>query len=341
MRQYIIRRLLLIIPTMIGVTMLVSLLTQLLPGDFIDVMLADHVGAGEDKERIRAQWEEQLGWNDPWIVQYGNWLWRALQGDLGTSFIGSFQTVVEEIEHRVPVTLELGVLALIVGVAIALPVGIISAIRQDSALDYVIRGGAILALSVPGFWLAVLTIRIIFPELGLPPLPLIYQTPGENLAENLRQLYVPAIILGIGLAGPVMRLTRGEMLEVLRQDYVRTARAKGLQENAVIVRHAMRNALIPVLTLIGLSASILVGGSVIMESIFTLPGMGLRMITALKDRDIPVVMGIMVVIALVVILANLVIDIAYSLVDPRIRYNCPTRLLAPSALVTRMTEGER
>lgn len=321
MRQYIVRRILLIIPTMIGVTMLVSLLTQLLPGDFIDVMLADHVGQGEDREAIRAEWEEQLGWNDPWIVQYGNWLWRALQGDLGTSFIGSFQTVVEEIEHRVPVTLQLGVLALIVGVAIALPVGIISAIRQDSLLDYVIRGGAILALSVPGFWLAVLTIRIVFPELGLPPLPLIYQTPGENLAENLRQLYVPAIILGIGLAGPVMRLTRGEMLEVLRQDYVRTARAKGLQENAVIVRHAMRNALIPVLTLIGLSASILVGGSVIMESIFTLPGMGLRMITALKDRDIPVVMGIMVVIALVVIVANLVIDIAYSLVDPRIRYN--------------------
>ena len=321
MRQYIIRRLMLIVPTMIGVTMLVSLLTQLLPGDFIDVMLADHVGAGEDKERIRAQWEEQLGWNDPWIVQYGNWLWRALQGDLGTSFIGSFQTVVEEIEHRVPVTLQLGVLALVVGVAIALPVGIISAIKQDSALDYVIRGGAILALSVPGFWLAVLTIRIVFPELGLPPLPLIYQTPGENLGENLRHLYVPAIILGIGLAGPVMRLTRGEMLEVLRQDYVRTARAKGLQENAVIVRHAMRNALIPVLTLIGLSASILVGGSVIMESIFTLPGMGLRMIVALKDRDIPVVMGIMVVIALVVIVANLVIDIAYSLVDPRIRYN--------------------
>ena len=321
MRQYIFRRILLIIPTMIGVTMLVSLLTQLLPGDFIDVMLADHVGQGEDREAIRAQWEEQLGWNDPWIVQYGNWLWRALQGNLGTSFIGSFQTVVEEIQHRIPVTLELGVLSLIVGVAIALPVGIISAIKQDSPLDYVIRGGAILALSVPGFWLAVLTIRIIFPELGVPPLPLIYQTPGENLAENLRQLYVPAIILGIGLAGPVMRLTRGEMLEVLRQDYVRTARAKGLQENAVIIRHAMRNALIPVLTLIGLSASILVGGSVIMESIFTLPGMGLRMITALRDRDIPVVMGIMVVIALVVIIANLVIDIAYSLVDPRIRYN--------------------
>ncbi len=321
MRQYIFRRILLIIPTMIGVTMLVSLIAQLLPGDFIDVMLADHVGQGEDVEEIRAKWEEELGWNDPWIVQYGNWLWRLLQGDLGTSLIGAFQTVNEELKTRIPVTLELGVLSLIVGVAIALPVGIISAVRQDSAIDYLMRGGAILALSIPGFWLAVLIIRVIFPQLGLPSLPLLYSDPTENLAENLRQMYIPAIILGIGLAGPVMRLTRGEMLEVLRQDYVRTARAKGLQENSVIVRHAMRNALIPVLTLIGLSASILVGGSVIMESIFTLPGMGLRMITALKDRDIPVVMGIMVVIAIVVIVANLLIDIAYSLVDPRIRYN--------------------
>lgn len=321
MRQYIFRRILLIIPTMIGVTMLVSLIAQLLPGDFIDVMLADHVGQGEDVQEIRDKWEEELGWNDPWIVQYGNWLWRMLQGDLGTSLIGAFQTVNEELQTRIPVTLELGVLSLIVGVAIALPVGIISAVRQDSALDYLMRGTAIMALSVPGFWLAVIIIRIIFPQLGLPSLPLLYSDPTENLAENLRQMYVPAIILGIGLAGPVMRLTRGEMLEVLRQDYVRTARAKGLQENSVIVRHAMRNALIPVLTLIGLSASILVGGSVIMESVFTLPGMGLRMITALKDRDIPVVMGIMVVIAIVVIVANLLIDIAYSLVDPRIRYN--------------------
>lgn len=321
MRQYIFRRILLIIPTMIGVTMLVSLITQLLPGDFIDVMLADHVGQGEDVEEIRAKWEEELGWDKPWIVQYGNWLWRLVQGDLGTSLIGAFQTVNEELKTRIPVTLELGVLSLIVGVAIALPVGIISAVRQDSVIDYLTRGGAILALSIPGFWLAVLIIRVIFPQLGLPSLPLLYSDPTENLAENLRQMYIPAIILGIGLAGPVMRLTRGEMLEVLRQDYVRTARAKGLQENSVIVRHAMRNALIPVLTLIGLSASILVGGSVIMESIFTLPGMGLRMITALKDRDIPVVMGIMVVIAIVVIVANLLIDIAYSLVDPRIRYN--------------------
>ena len=321
MRQYIFRRVLLIIPTLIGVTIVVSLLTQLLPGDFIDVMLADHVAGGEDKQEIREKWEEQLGWNKPWIVQYGIWLWNAVQGDLGTSFIGGFQPVTKELESRIPVTLELGVLALLVGVVIALPVGIISAVRQDSFTDYIFRGGAILALSVPGFWLAVIIIRIVFPQLGLPSLPLLYQDPTENLAENLRQMYVPAIILGIGLAGPVMRLTRGEMLEVLRQDYVRTARAKGLKENAVIVRHAMRNALIPVLTLIGLSASILIGGSVIMESIFSLPGMGFRMLVALSDRDIPVVMGIMVVISIVVVVANLVIDIAYSLVDPRIRYN--------------------
>ena len=321
MRTYILRRVLLIILTMIGVTMLFSLLTQLLPGDFIDVMLADHVGQGEDREAYRARLEEQLGWNDPWIVQYGNWLWDAVRGDLGTSFVGSFNTVVEELQDRIPVTLQLGILALIVGVAVALPVGILSAVRQDSLVDYLFRGTAILALSVPGFWIAVLIIRVIFPQLGLPSLPLIYQDPTENLAENMRQMYIPAIILGIGLAGPVMRLTRGEMLEVLRQDYVRTARAKGLREQAVIVRHAMRNALIPVLTLIGLSASILIGGSVIMESIFTLPGMGLRMLVALSDRDIPVIMGIMVMVALVVIVANLLIDIAYSLVDPRIRYN--------------------
>ena len=321
MRQYIFRRVLLIIPTLIGVTIVVSLLAQLLPGDFIDIMLADHVAQGEDLEAIRAEWEEQLGWNDPWIVQYGNWLWDAVRGDLGTSLIGSFNTVIEEMQSRIPVTLELGLLSLVVGVSIALPVGIISAVRQDTPADYIFRGIAILALSVPGFWIAVLIIRVIFPQIGLPPLPLVYQDPTENLGENLRQMYVPAIILGIALAGPVMRLTRGEMLEVLRQDYVRTARAKGLQENSVIMRHAMRNALIPVLTLIGLSASILIGGSVIMESIFTLPGMGLRMLRALKDRDIPVIMGIMVVIALVVIVANLLIDIAYSLVDPRIRYN--------------------
>ena len=321
MRQYILRRVLLIIPTLIGVTIIVSLLAELLPGDFIDIMLADHVGQGEDREAIRAKWEEDLGWNDPWVVQYGNWLWRAVQGDLGTSLIGSFNTVVEEIQTRIPVTLELGLLALLVGVVVALPVGIIAAVRQDTWTDYVFRGTAILALSIPGFWLAVLMIRVIFPQLGLPPLPLVYQDPTESLAENLRQMYIPAIILGVGLAGPVMRLTRGEMLEVLRQDYVRTARAKGLQEQSVIVRHAMRNALIPVLTLIGLSASILIGGSVIMESIFSLPGMGFRMLRALKDRDIPVIMGIMVVIAFVVIVANLLIDIAYSLVDPRIRYN--------------------
>lgn len=321
MRQYLFRRILLIIPTLIGVTMVVSLITQLLPGDFIDVMLADHLGSGEDKEAFRQRIEEELGLDKPWIVQYGNWLWGLIQGDLGTSLIGGFQTVSEELRTRIPVTLQLGLLAMLVGLAIALPVGIVSAIRQDSVIDYVMRGTAILALSVPGFWLAVIIMRIVFPQLGLPSLPLIYSDPTENLAENFRHMYVPAIILGIGLAGPVMRLTRGEMLEVLRQDYVRTARAKGLQENSVVVRHAMRNALIPVLTLIGLSASILVGGSVIMERVFTLPGMGLRMVVALRDRDIPVVMGIMVVIAIVVIVANLLIDIAYSLVDPRIRYN--------------------
>ncbi len=321
MNQYIIRRLLLIIPTLLGVTILVSLLVELLPGDFVDTLLEEYTGQGESVQEFRARIEAQLGLDRPWHERYGDWLWNALQGDLGTSLQGSFRTVNEELQSRIPVTMELGFLALIVGTVVALPVGVISAVRQDSGYDYVLRGLAVLALAVPSFWLAVIVISIVFPKLGLPALPVTYSPPTEDLGENLRKMYVPAILLGVALAGPMMRLTRGEMLEVLRQDYVRTARAKGLQENSVIVRHAMRNALIPVLTVIGLQASLLIGGSVIMESIFNLPGMGLKMIDALKRRDIPIVMGIMVVIALFVIVINLIVDLAYSLVDPRIRYS--------------------
>ena len=321
MNQYIIRRILLIIPTLLGVTILVSLLVELLPGDFVDTLLEEYTGQGESVQEFRARIEAQLGLDRPWHESYADWLWDAFRGDLGTSLQGSFRTVNEELQSRIPVTMELGFLALVVGTVVALPVGVISAVRQDSSADYVLRSLAVLALAVPSFWLAVIVISIVFPTLGLPALPVTYSTPTEDLLDNLRKMYVPAILLGVALAGPMMRLTRGEMLEVLRQDYVRTARAKGLQENSVVVRHAMRNALIPVLTVIGLQASLLIGGSVIMESIFNLPGMGLKMIEALKRRDIPVVMGIMVVIAFFVIVVNLIVDLAYSLVDPRIRYS--------------------
>ena len=321
MRQYIIRRVLLIIPTLLGVTILVSLLVEILPGDFVDTLLEDYTGQGESIQEFRARVEEQLGLGKPWHEAYATWLWNAVQGDFGTSLQGSFRTVWAELGARIPVTMELGILSLFVGTLVAVPVGVYAAVRQDTAGDYVLRSLAVLALALPGFWLAVLIISIVFPRLGLPPLPVEYATPTEDLVENLRKMYVPAILLGTALAGPVMRLTRGEMLEVLRQDYVRTARAKGLRENVVVVRHALRNAMIPLLTILGLQAGLLIGGSVIMESIFNLPGMGLKMIDALKRRDIPVIMGIMVVIALFVIIVNLVVDLLYAVVDPRIRYS--------------------
>ena len=321
MRQYILRRVLLIIPTMLGVTILVSLLVEILPGDFVDTLMEDYTGQGESVQEFRERIEAELGLDKPWHEAYATWLWNALQGDLGTSLQGSFRTVWEELQHRIPVTMELGLLSLIVGAVVALPVGVYAAVRQDTVGDYILRSLAVLALALPGFWLAVIIIAIVFPQLGLPPLPLEYATPTEDLVENLRKMYIPAIILGTGLAGPVMRLTRGEMLEVLRQDYVRTARAKGMQERSVVIRHAMRNALIPVITVLGLQAGLLIGGSVIMESIFSLPGMGLKMVEALKRRDIPVIMGIMVVVALFVVIMNLLVDLTYALVDPRIRYS--------------------
>lgn len=321
MREYVLRRMLLLIPTVIGITIVVTGLVRLLPGDAVDAFADEYRGTEEQIEQVKANLRADLGLDKSFPEQWADWFWSLLNGDMGVSFHGGARTVWQEISDRIPVTAELGILSLIVGLAISLPVGIYSAVRQDSVGDYISRGIAILFLAVPSFWLGTLVISIIFPRLGLPPLPIVYHTPFENLAENLRQMYIPAIVLGVSLAGPVMRLTRAQMLEVLRQDYIRTARSKGLRDRSVINGHALRNALIPVLTLIGLQVSIIIGGSVIMETIFVLPGMGRRMITALGARDTPVVLGLMFVIALVVVAANLIVDLTYSLVDPRIRYS--------------------
>ena len=320
MREYAIRRLLLVVPTIIGITIVVVGLVRLLPGDAVDAFADEYRGTEEEIEEVKANLRAQLGLDRSFPEQWAAWFWSLLQGDLGYSFHGRERTVWRDIRERIPVTFELGVLAMIVGLVIAMPVGIYSAVRQDTTGDYVARGISILFLAVPSFWLAILMISIIFPRLGLPPLPIVYRSPTEDLLENLRQMYVPAIVLGLSLAGPVMRLTRAQMLEVLRQDYIRTARAKGLREGVVINGHALRNALIPVITLVGLQVGVVIGGSVIMETIFVLPGMGKRMLTALGSRDTPVVLGIMFVIAIVVVLANLLVDMTYSVVDPRIRY---------------------
>ena len=331
MRAYIIRRLLLIVPTLFILTILVFFSVRFIPGDAIDAMLGKlgYQAVFLDREAL----EHMLGLDVPVHVAYGRWLgvlptpdWVTgeshfkglLQGTLGESLLGGF-TVEEKIIARLPVTIELGVLAIVIGLMIALPVGIYSAIRQDTAADYVGRSIAIIGLATPNFWLALMV--MIYPAIWwgwAPPMKLIPFT--EDPLGNLGLFIIPSLILGTAASAGTMRLTRTMMLEVVRQDYIRTAWSKGLNERVVVIRHAIKNALIPVVTLVGLQLPILVGGSVIIESIFNLPGAGRLMLSALQDRDYPVVSGVNLFFATVVMANNLFIDLIYPYLDPRVRY---------------------
>ena len=318
MRAYIIRRLLLIIPTLLLLTILVFLSVRFLPGDVIDAMLGrmeyDQPGT-IDREAL----ERMLGLDVPGYVQYVRWLGRIfLHGSLGESLMGR-GAVEEQIIDRLPVTVELGLLAIVIGLVIALPVGIYSAIRQDTAADHAGRSVAIIGLATPNFWLGIMV--MIYPAIWWGWSPRLELIPfSEDPLENLGMFLIPSLILGTASAAAIMRLTRTMMLEVLRQDYIRTAWSKGLRERVVIIRHTIKNALIPVVTLIGLQLPILVGGSVIMENIFNLPGLGRLMLVALNDRDYPLVSGINLFFATAVIAANLITDLFYAFLDPRVRY---------------------
>ncbi len=316
MRAHIIRRLLLVIPTLFILSILVFLSVRFIPGDVIDVMQGRLGGLGQVD---RAALERMLGLDQPVYVQYGRWLGDILlHGSLGRSLMGDW-LVEEKIVGRLPVTIELGVLSIVIGLSIALPVGIYSAIRQDTAVDYAGRSIAILGLATPNFWLALMV--MIYPAIWWgwsPPMRLI--TFSEDPLGNLGMFLIPSLILGTYLAAATMRMTRTMMLEVLRQDYIRTAWSKGLKERVVVVRHAVKNVLIPVVTMIGLQLPILVGGAVIIENIFNLPGLGRLMLVALNDRDFPVVAGINLVFGSAVMGINLMIDLVYAVLDPRVRY---------------------
>ena len=319
MRAYIIRRLLLIIPTLFILSILVFLSVRFIPGDVIDVMVAEmdfYQGWDVDREALM----RMMGLDVPVYVQYGRWMEGIfLHGTLGNSLLGAW-TVEERIIDRLPVTLELGLLAIVIGLLIALPVGIYSAIRQDTAADYVGRSIAIIGLATPNFWLGIMV--MVYPAIWWgwsPPMRLIPFT--EDPLGNLGVFLIPSLILGTATAASTMRMTRTMMLEVLRQDYIRTAWSKGLNERVVIMRHAIKNALIPVVTLIGLQLPILVGGAVIMENIFNLPGLGRLMVNALESRDYPVVSGVNLFFGTAVLGINLMIDMIYPYLDPRVRYS--------------------
>ncbi|MDE0230640.1 MAG: ABC transporter permease, partial [Spirochaetaceae bacterium] len=287
MRAYVVRRLLLLIPTFFLLTILVFLSVRFIPGDAIDILLSRMVmttggGSGIDRPEL----ERRLGLDVPVHVQYGRWMGGILlRGDLGTPMLRP-EPVGELIAGRLPATIELGLVAVVVGVLIGVPIGIYSAVRQDTVGDYVGRSFAIFGLATPNFWLA--TIILVFPAIWWawsPPLRLVRLS--DDPVRHLSMFIVPGLILGTYLAASTMRMTRTMMLEVLRQDYIRTAWAKGLRERLVILRHVIKNALIPVVTLVGLQVPIIVGGSVIMEQMFAIPGLGRLMIDALFDRDYP------------------------------------------------------
>ena len=324
MRNYIIRRVLILIPTLILVSLIIFFLIRLIPGDIIDAMMASP-GA---EEIDRAQVERAMGLDAPALVQYGRWmgLWPQMEGGFDGVLQGNFgeswwkgESVLDLVGNKWPITLELGLLGFLVSQLIAVPVGIVSALRQDKWGDYIARSFAIGCISIPGFWLG--TMVIVMPSIWwgyMPPIMIVRFT--EDPMGNLQMFIIPAIVLGMAMGGQVMRMTRTMMLEVLRQDYIRTAWAKGLRERVVVIRHALKNALIPVITIMGLQVPVMVGGTVIIESIFCLPGMGRLMLHAILQRDQPIVSGIMVILAATIVSVNLVVDLTYGYLDPRVQF---------------------
>jgi len=315
MMTYMVRRILLFIPTLVMVSIIIFGMTRALPGDAVDLMLEDspHVRA-EDREALR----DYFGLNDPIHIQYVIWMGQVVRGDFGKS-LWTGSTIREEMSERLPVTVQLSVMALGMSLLIALPLGIISAVKQDSWVDHVARVSGILALSVPNFVLGTLALTYLALWFNWIP-PIGYVSFFEDPWANFLQFILPASILGASMAGSVSRMTRSTVLEVLRQDYVRTARAKGLSGDVVMRRHILRNALNPIITISALQLGGLLSGTLIIEVMFAMPGLGRLMFAGIIQRDYAMVQGIILFAALVFLAVNLLVDIIYKFVDPRIDY---------------------
>ncbi len=316
MVKYITRRIIGLIPTLMILLFLVVVMVELIPGDIIDLILEEKFSQDDE---ARALLEHELGLDRPLVVRYFAYVGGVLTGDLGHS-LWTDQPVAGMIVQRAMPTIEIGVLSIIIGAFLGVLIGTISAVRQDSMLDYGLRSVAILGLSVPNFAFA--TAYVVFPAIwwGVAP-NMRYVSFADAPVEHIKIIIPPAIILGISLSATLMRLMRTTMLNELRQDYVRTAHSKGLLFRSVVFRHVLKNALIPVITLLGLQIAFLIGGSVITESVFAIPGVGRLLLSSIANRDYPVIQGIVVIIGLFVITTNLLIDLSYAWLDPRIRYS--------------------
>ncbi|MBX3013079.1 MAG: ABC transporter permease [Caldilineaceae bacterium] len=315
MNRYLIRRLVLLIPTLIGMSFLIFAMVRLLPGDIVDALVGmDPTITEEQKFALRAS----FGLNDPWPVQYVKWIGGIFQGDFGLSF-RSREPITGQLIRALPITIELALFSILLSLVVAVPLGIISAVRQNSQTDLWARVAGLIGLSVPSFWLA--TLFLLFTSLVFRWTPsVIWVSPLDNLPRNLLQMLLPALALSVQLMAVEMRMVRSSLLEVLRQDYIRTARAKGLSERGILIRHGLKNAFIPVITIIGIQLGALMGGSIIIEQIFGLPGVGWTMIQAIFNRDYPVVQTASLFLAVIFVLINLVVDLTYGFLDPRIKY---------------------
>ncbi|HSB68624.1 MAG TPA: nickel ABC transporter permease [Candidatus Methylomirabilis sp.] len=313
MGAYLIRRLATLVPVLVVVSVVVFSIIHLTPGDPVTIMLREDADPA-----AAAALRKVLGLDRPLPIQYLTWVGRAARGELGRS-IRTNQPVAEAILERLPVTLSLAGASTLLALAVALPAGILSAVRRNSVADVTGTLAALSGISMPNFWLATLLIFLFSVKLGWLP-PLGYVSPAKDFWAGLRSLILPSITLGTAMTAVVMRMTRSSLLEVLQLDFVRTARAKGLGGAVVLLRHALRNALIPVVTVVGLQAGALLGGAIITETIFALPGVGRLLVDAIFQRDFPIVQGVVLLLAVNFLLVNLLVDIAYGYLDPRIRY---------------------
>lgn len=309
MYKYIVKRLLMLIPVIIGVTFIVFFILNLSPGDPAAIILGDQASA-----EALAMKREELGLNDPLLIRYGRYVANMLHGDLGTSYKNSL-SVWDQVISRFPNTAILAVAAILVALAIGIPVGIISAKNQYSVLDNVSMVTALIGVSMPSFWMGLLLVIIFALKLGWLP----SQGMGQGFVPLLKSLILPAVTLGTSAAATITRMTRSSMLEVIRQDYIDTARAKGVSEKTVTYRHMLKNAMIPIITAVGLQFGTLLGGAMLTETVFSWPGLGRLMVEAIKSKDIPLVLGSVIFLAVMFTIVNLAVDIVYAFVDPRIK----------------------
>ena len=314
MSTYLVKRFLSMLLTLIGMSIIIFVMLRMMPGNIVDIMF-DSAGFVDPAEK--ANIEKELGLDLPIPVQYYHWITGLMRWDLGFSYV-SEMPAVDELGPRIPITAKLAILSLFFSVLFGLPLGVISAVKQDTALDYTLRVISLSGLSLPSFWLALLILMFFVSYFGSIP---IYTDTPESIWEELGLYLIPAAAVGFRSSALIMRLTRSSMLEVMRQDYIRTARSKGASENSINYHHALKNAVLPVLTIIGIEAAFLIGGLIITETVFNIPGVAHFLVEAILMRDYPIVQNLVMLIAVIVVVINFMVDLAYATLDPRIKYS--------------------